>query len=296
MSDLSPRERVFVLARTQNDWLTVRSTTQELQSGFAEGVDDKGRPLRWLVCPDCLADDFEHRHGCETCGGRGEIPDLGRDPMRRMAEGKAAFYGPDSQERRDRSRAIDATIVRLQLVALQREGAEPPEDWLLRQLRLKQHHDRLGDYRLLEQAQDRLGWASVSRSSLWFFAVVDGLPVSARMGRELDRIADGLADWMLGAIAAQRLGEHLAQTRLGVKRPRLRPETILVPVGVETADAAGKGRWANTASQGQRNALIAAMAAEGRTAGEISRRVGLTKRRVQQLLAGLDHVATGPAA
>src|SRR5262249_41944973 len=56
--------------------------------GFVSGRDKHGRAVRWLSCPDCLAngdamDGRSRRNvaaGCETCGGRGEIPDPGPDP------------------------------------------------------------------------------------------------------------------------------------------------------------------------------------------------------------------------
>lgn len=303
-AELTPRDHVYLLAGSQHDWHTLRGTTSQLQSGFAEGADDRGRPQRWLTCPDCLANDAftrEQRIGCERCGGRGEIPDPGPDPMRNRTAGLQAFYGHDNQERRDRAGAIDAQIVRLRLTALQREGLEDPEDWLTRTLRLKQAHDRTGDYLLLEHAQDRLGWANPSLHFVWMRVVADGLPASRDTRHRLDRVADELAAWMLGAIAATRLAQWLEQARLGVpgRHRRLRPDTILVPAGLaEQRHHPGKGRWANPHAQGQRNALVVAMDAEGRTAGEIAAKTGITKRRVRQILAEVrvEATATGPAA
>lgn len=54
--------------------------TPSTSSGFVGGRDAKGRPLRTVSCPDCIAND-RVMFACETCGGSGELPDSGKDPM-----------------------------------------------------------------------------------------------------------------------------------------------------------------------------------------------------------------------
>lgn len=300
MSTLSPRDAVYALARTQLDWIPAPKPTLTSPDGFAH---DK----RFVSCADCLANG-RTMFGCETCHGAGEIPVTGRDPYERV--GGAPFFGEDSQRRRDRARMVDAQIVRLKQLAAGRDG-DPnalPEDWLSRAVRLKEQQYRRGDYQLLEQAQDLLAMQLPMRHLAWATFVVDAQPMSlggpsdkaAAEGR-LDDVADWIADRILSAIAAHI--QHQQQTAAAIgARPRLRPEFILVPIehlrALDQADAAGgKGRWANPYAQGQRNALIVALANDGKTPGEIARRVGLDKRRVQQILAEVGAtVATGPAA
>jgi hypothetical protein len=302
--DLSPRQAVYALARTQLDWIPDPPTAApNVPAGFAAGRNQQGQPLRWLACPDCLTNGFTSTD-CETCGGRGEIPDPSqRDPYE--VTNTSPFYGDEHHARRQRARIIDGQIVRLQQLARARDGdpAALPEDWLSRALRLKALLHGRGDYALLEQAQDLLAARLPGRHLAWAVFVVDREPLRAAsaVAARLDESADWLAGVMLSAIASRVAWELAQQDALGAARRRTRPVNIVVPVELvqELADEqAGKGRWANGHGQGQRNATLVGMAADGKTAGEIARRVGLTKRRVQQLLAesGLQSQATGPAA
>jgi hypothetical protein len=300
---LEPRQAVYALARTQLDWIPATSRPAAANTaGFAHGRDDRGRQLRWLTCPDCLANGFTST-GCETCRGAGEVPDAGRDPYETRAEGAAGFYGEEFRRRQDRARWLDAKLADLERMARMRDGVDEPEDWLTRALRVKADQWRHGDYQLLHEAQERLSMAKPMRHLAWVTFVVEQQPLSIASAARvrLDETADALASWMLGAIACMRVDQQRSHDRLGARRARLRPEGIVVPVELERqlADAqAGKGRWANGHTQGQRRAVIAGMRADGHTAGEIARRVGLTKRRVQQILADLaaQGAATGPAA
>ena len=300
MSDLAPRQAVYALARTQLDWIPTSFRRPDTAvSGFAHGRDTTGRQLRWLTCPDCLANGFVSS-GCETCHGQGEVPDDSRDPYERA--GLAPFFGDEQQQQRDRARRADGQILELKRQARQRDGLEDPEDWLTRALRVKADLWRRGDYPLLDQAQRLLRAQRPMRHLAWFTFVVEQQPlqVASDAQTRLDETADWISRWMLFAIARVIRDQTAAQERLGVRRPKTRPDTIVVPVehAREFVEAQpGKGRWANAAAQGQRNALVVALAAEGRTAGEIARRVGVTKRRVQQLLRDSETaVASGPAA
>ena len=76
------RAAIIRLLETRDDNLPEPSRRVESVSGFAGGVDEKGRALRTMTCPDCLDRQIEgKRVGCETCGGSGTIPDKGKDPM-----------------------------------------------------------------------------------------------------------------------------------------------------------------------------------------------------------------------
>jgi hypothetical protein len=79
----------------------------EIASGFVHGgLDKKGQHKRWLTCPDCLTND-KVMFGCETCGGRGRIPDAGRDPMSKSKD--VVPYGADGS-RHDLAYARDRQI------------------------------------------------------------------------------------------------------------------------------------------------------------------------------------------
>lgn len=305
MTDQAAVTSVYQLAGTMLDWIPDPPPTLTVEAGFAHGRDQAGRQLRWLVCPDCLTNG-RPMFGCETCGGRGEVPDDSRDPYEVRAIGVAAFFGEDRERQRDRAKLVDAQIIRLKQLARARAGDVDaiPEDWLTRALRLKRQQWARGDYGLLEGWMDVLGIRYPMRHLAWGAFVVEAQPltVSPAATVHLDETAGWLADRVLSSIGAENLRRRQAADLLGA-RVKLRPDRILVPVDVLAAaeredDQAGKGRWANGHTQGQRDATIAGLAAEGKTAGEIARRVGVTKRRVQQILAesAAVQVATGPAA
>lgn len=290
MTDTTSVTAVYALARTQLDWIPDPPPTLEAVPGFAHGAAEDGRQLRWLSCPDCLTNG-RAMFGCETCGGRGEVPDEGRDPYERT--GTAPFFGEEDQQQRDRARMIDGQLIRLKQLARAREGDQDaiPEDWLTRALRLKDQQWRRGDYGLLEQWQELLGYRYPMRHLAWASFVVDQQPLRATsvVVMHLDETAAWLADRMLSSIAFEIAKRRQQQLTLGVdeRRLRLRPAAIVVPPEHrDPADtAAGKGRWANGHTQSNRNATIVGLAAEGKTAGEIARTTGLKKRRVQQILA-----------
>lgn len=288
MTDQAATDAVYALARTQLDWIPGPPPTLEASPGFAHGHDDTGAQIRWLTCPDCLTNG-RAMFGCETCGGRGEVPDQGRDPYERT--GVAAFFGEHDQQARDRARMVDGQIIRLKQLERARAGdpSAIPEDWLTRALRLKAQQWERGDYGLLEQWQEILGYRYPMRHLSWSSFVVDQQPItvaSAATAR-LDETAGWLADRMLSTISRLiTAGERRTRDLRVPPEHRAPPET-----------AAGNGSWANRHTQGQRDSLIVAMS-EAKTAGQIARETGLTKRRVQQILAAHRDtiVASGPAA
>jgi hypothetical protein len=290
VTDQAATKAVYALARTQLDWIPAPPPTLAPRSGFVAAIDEAGRQLRYLACPDCLTNG-KPMFGCETCGGRGEIPDSGRDPYETSSS--TLFGGVASERAADKARAIDAQLIRLRQLERARAGdpAALPEDWLTRALRLKAQQWKRGDYPLLEAWQEILGYRFPMRHFAWVTFVVEEQPLSVASAARvrLDETAAWLADRMLSTIHRQ--------IAAGVKRSR---ELRVPHEHQEPADPAeaGKGRWANGWAQGQRNATVVGLAAEGKTAGEIARQVGVTKRRVQQLLAEAQAAgaASGPAA
>ena len=84
MIEEARRNEIVWLLTHRNDDLPVslRPATPAAQAGFVGGRDEKGKPVRWVSCPDCIAND-RVMPGCETCRGRGEIPDVGPDPYQK---------------------------------------------------------------------------------------------------------------------------------------------------------------------------------------------------------------------
>jgi len=115
------RADIFWLLRHRNDHLPVesRSASPVAAPGFVAGTDRNGRLVRWQSCPDCLANgdamDAKSRRrvaaGCDTCGGRGEIPDPGPDPY---ANNEGVLPFGFTQTRHDDSHERDRKIEMLQ--------------------------------------------------------------------------------------------------------------------------------------------------------------------------------------
>jgi hypothetical protein len=78
--DDARRAAIITLLQTRDDGLPEPRRHAQGSSGFAGGVDEKGRPLRAVSCPDCLANGFT-TFACETCHGTGHVADDGKDPM-----------------------------------------------------------------------------------------------------------------------------------------------------------------------------------------------------------------------
>jgi hypothetical protein len=100
------RADIFWLLRHRNDHLPVevRSASPVAAPGFVGGSE------RRLSCPDCLTNG-RPMAGCETCGGRGEIPDPGPDPY---ANNEAVLPFGFNRERHDQSHERDRKIEMLQ--------------------------------------------------------------------------------------------------------------------------------------------------------------------------------------
>lgn len=101
------RDAIIRLLRGRDEHLPEPGRrTSEASAGFVHGKDAKGNQLRWLSCPDCLAND-RTMFGCETCGGRGEIPDDGRDPYAKTDVLPFGFDGSQHDAAHQRDREIE---------------------------------------------------------------------------------------------------------------------------------------------------------------------------------------------
>lgn len=159
------REAIVALLKTRDDELPLpnRGSAPAAPRGFVSGIDDKGQPVRWLTCPDCLANDIPvvgnraASSGCETCGGRGEIPDLGPDPY---AKNEQVLPFGFEATRHDDSHARDRTIEALrQQTRPPRSEAELLEDANRRGYAWEEERRgmyRRYDYAALDHALDEL--------------------------------------------------------------------------------------------------------------------------------------------
>ena len=281
MSDRA--RRTYALLRTLvHGWApspTPGGTGAALQATARGFVTQK----RFLTCPDCLTNG-KAMPGCETCGGRGELPDAGRDPYE---EKKFTRFGGIAAERyADQARARDAEILMLdrQLARPKRRVEEGGEDMLDRAIRMRDLLYRHGSYGALERA---LAWLR------------DADP----QGYE---IAMGVVYQPLAEAPVEPSPRVLAVC--GVLEAGM-PDPIRVPYGVAVytrdelaaqakvgKESLWRGRTArHEAKRSERKAMARAMQAEGMTAGEIAGRLFVHKRSVERWLAELAQTA-GTAA
>lgn len=102
------RAEIVWLLEHRNDHLPVetRSASPVAAPGFVGGTDQAGRAVRTLSCPDCLTNG-RAMAGCETCGGRGEIPDAGPDPYANTKVMPVGFDSTRHDSMHDRDRKIE---------------------------------------------------------------------------------------------------------------------------------------------------------------------------------------------
>lgn len=233
--------------------------------------------------------------GCPHCGGTGTRPvkDLMDDPLKSPPPHpmrKTGFGGVAGDDAREARRRRDEEIERLGQ-QLSTDEQDAPADELTRAVDLRDRLYRHGSYADLEHALHVL--------------------------RQTRPLAYTAAMW----VAYQPLGE----APIECDRPAIAEicETlgmlidgpIRVPAFVPVSESAeaerlaregkgalwrGRGDW-HRMRRGERDALIVAMAAEGRSPTEIGLRFNLRRRRVQQIVAehtarGSAGTASGPAA
>jgi hypothetical protein len=109
---VSRRALIIRLLETRDDGLPLPARRDQTPRGFVSGLDDDGKPLRWLTCEDCLSADAtmgangRGRPGCETCGGEGRVPDLGPDPYQKNDPQPYGITGENTDHRVARDVAI----------------------------------------------------------------------------------------------------------------------------------------------------------------------------------------------
>ena len=264
--------RVYAILRCLLEWVPgPPATSPRTDPGFGPAGS------RWATCPDCLANG-RVLFTCETCGGRGEVFEGGRDPMsdppavprdhRRRAAG---FGGSDREDARDRRRRLLDIERRLGEDADVRAGRIAPADRETRAI----------------DARDRL----YARGSV------------SDVARALERLRDVDVD-AYRACYSIALDPPAADVELDTRHPAgvellaaLVPDPVLVPAGmlqapdVERIARAGRaalwrGRngWA-ARTRGERDALVRAAIVEGVSISTVSLRFGLSRRRVQQIVA-----------
>jgi len=281
---LTDRARlVYALLRTLLAWTPaprLRSGLDQIPRGFV-------RTKRFVSCPDCLAND-RTLPGCETCRGRGEIPDDGADPYETK---EFKRFGGIAQERADdQARQLDHELRRLeyQLHRPDRREDELVSDTLTNAVELRDRMYRQGSYRALEQALHRLRDVHPLAYQLAMTVAYHplGEPPIDPLRPAAIVVCELLGVWIDGPI---RVPDFVTvSTEQEVERLAREGKGALWR---------GRGDWHNL-KRGERDALIVAMHSDGKSPTEIGLRFNVTRRRVQQIVADkLDAgVASGPAA
>ncbi|HMA26067.1 MAG: helix-turn-helix domain-containing protein [Solirubrobacterales bacterium] len=262
---MSQSEQIRRLLELAFSWVPYpRTRPLEAMAGFAGGTDEHGRALRWLTCPDCLANG-RTMPGCETCSGRGEIADPGPDPMENRSA--VAIGGLEQVRKYERQHERDRTLARLE--------------------------------RLLGDPESQAGGDSMTYAVEQFERLCRGSSL-AELVHALDRLQSE-RPWLYDALwltFERPFDEHVLPLRESLERAvdegialleGWLPDELRVPEWAllgEVSQMAGKGRWANDAQQRRRNREIRALAQQGLGTREIARRVGLDHAQVSRILAG----------
>lgn len=269
---MSERARqVYALLRTLHTWTPdPRSSTDSWhQPGFAS-VGPRGGNLRFLTCPDCLANDHPQGIvGCETCGGSGEIPDPGPDPYRIKATG---FYASELDQRDERTRR-DHVLDQLEEDAAVRDGQIAPSDKLTRALGAAERQARAGSYTELQRALQRLRDVNEAAYCLCMYvayAAFGPTPIEP-VRRTTIAACELIATWM--------------------------PERIRVPTGVhvytrdelehQAAILRERAQWRgrkDPLARARRDEAIRRFHADGLAPAAIAERIGVHRRTVERTL------------
>jgi hypothetical protein len=265
--------RTHALLRTLYVWIPPASSRPlATQPGFAAEYTKRGAVVHYITCPDCLTNDQPGGMvGCETCGGRGEIPDPRPDPYRNKVAG---FYADETRERqREESRRRDNIILELEEQDRVRRGLAPVTD---QHLRIHEEHDlrqRHGSYAELTAALTRLHDVHPPGYHLCLTIAhsLGDAPIEPLVPA-LDAACELLASWM--------------------------PDPIRVPyeVAVWTRDelerqAAGlreRAQWRgrkDPLARIRRNLAIRTFANQGMSAAQIAERIGVHRRTVERVLS-----------
>lgn len=289
---LSPRaQQTRRLLETMLDYLpSPRTSSGTLASSSSQGAapsgivrcgrcEGTGRVSGWggdaFPCRACKASTRPGRglpgHDCQPCllcEGTGE--------HRTRRKGEATIDPYTGQAVNDEETLYDTALRASSLREIEQQlerMTRGPESAEFSWERDKRTYNREGSYRCVEEV---LGWLRQHyprRHALVWSVLVCAEPVT------------------LGPAAAVELDatlEHLAA---------MMPDPIRVPWWLEPGavhSTPGKGRWANGAAQLGRDASIRQAAGSGRSVPQLAARFGLSKRRVQQILAVDSRELLGP--
>lgn len=281
---VDPRARAcYAIARVLLSWIPPPAGSRSSAApGFAS------ERSRWETCSDCLANG-RVLPTCETCHGRGETFVGGRDPYadpprsvpadpRRIAAG---FGGADRELARDRARAVELELERLEEDARIRAGKHAPGDRATRAIDARDRLYRRGSVDKVARALEQLRDLSPADYRHAWRIVMSPPPLSEPVTPVTARAFSRLA--------------------------ALVPDPIVVPRGVPVADAdetlrlatvgkealwRGRTGWAR-ATRAQRDQRIRDLHEAGATVSAIAMRVHVSRRRVQQILRAAGEEASG---
>jgi len=263
--------RVYALLRTLNAWVPPPPAGRHLASktGFAS---DKSR---YITCPDCLTNDHpEGMKGCETCGGRGEIPDPGPDPYRKKATG---FYA-EREQHREADRRRDQILREIAQDERVRAGLEAAPDHLVRAIEARDIAWRYGSYLELARALEDVRDANPSAyaAAIACAHTLGDAPVDPP--KRLEAVCE---------LLAARMPERI---RVPAEVPVWTRDELVAQAAGMRERATWRGRRDPLARE-RRNLAIRTFALEGMTAAEISARVGVHRRTVERVLQPKEEAA-----
>lgn len=276
---------VYALLRTLLSWTPDPRSPTRLDTtdrGFvpAKITDERGRQrqVRYLTCPDCLTNG-KTMPGCETCGGRGEIPDEGKDPYD-IGRAAGVFGGTAGDDARHARAQRDRLLRQLEQDESIRLGEIAADDPLTRSIARRDALYRKGSYRQLEMALGRLRRLDPQAYTLAMSVAYQPFgeaPIDLDQQPEnIQQLCELLGVWITGPI-------HV-------------PEFIPISASAEIERLCREGKGALRWGQGEwhklkraeRNQLIVRLREEGKSPTAIALLLNLTRRRVQQILAEHD--------
>lgn len=267
----------YALLRTLFAWTPPPATSR---TGSVLASQQRGfvTKSRFLTCPDCLSNGRpEGMHGCETCKGRGEVPDDGPDPYE--TKRSTRFGGTEGERAADRSRQVDDELRRLdyQLARPARKVDEQAGDVLTRAVTLRDGQYRHGSYTELEHALTKLRESRpvAYTVAMWIAYQPFGEAPIEPANTTILSICEDLAQWMPDPIRVPR------SVAIYTEDERKR-------IAAEAHDALqyGHSDWAR-ATRAERKRMILLLHGEGLSDGKIAAKFGLSRGWVQRLRAGL---------
>jgi predicted nucleic acid-binding Zn-ribbon protein len=271
---------VYALLRTLLAWTPAPPASR---TGVVLAQQQRGfvSEHRYVTCPDCLANGRpEGMRGCESCGGRGEIPDDSGDPYEQK---RIVRYGlADNDRRRDQVRQRDDELRRLefQLAKPVRRVDEQADDALTRASDFKDRSSpisrmyRRGSYAELEQALGKLRDRNLAAYDVAMMVAYQPFceePIEP-VRRAVVAICEVLAAWMPGTIRVPASVPVWTRDELNARADVLREQ------------ATWRGRK-DPLALARRDEAIRHFSAQGMTQAEVAERVGVHPRTVARVLS-----------